>query len=206
MGSILKATIGRLPAYLRCLRSFDSVEHETVSAQEIASALGLGVVQVRKDLAAVSGSGKPKVGYDRAELVREIEAFLDLESRTLAILIGAGALGRALLACDGFAAYGIEISAAFDSEIDSEGELFGRPLLPMERIRSYCVEHDIRLGIITVSASDAQDACDMLVSCGVAGIWSFAPVSLSVPQGIIVKREDLALSLAHLRSLTSDRA
>lgn len=69
---IKRATIGRLPQYLRYISSLPQ-EITTVSATGIAKALDLGEVQVRKDLGAVCGAGRPRVGYDRAELTACLE-------------------------------------------------------------------------------------------------------------------------------------
>ena len=54
------------------------------------------------------------------------------------------------------------------------------------------------MGIITVPASEAQGVCDMMVECGIEAIWSFAPTHLIVPEGILVRNENMAFSLAML--------
>ena len=58
----------------------------------------------------------------------------------------------------------------------------------------------VKLGIITVGQGSAQDVCDRLVASGIEAIWNFAPCTLKVPAGIILKQENLALSLAHLNN------
>ena len=42
-------------------------------------------------------------------------------------------------------------------------------------------------------------ASDRLVQGGVEAIWSFAPGRVELPQGVTLKQENLALSLAHLK-------
>ncbi|MDO5576447.1 MAG: winged-helix domain-containing protein, partial [Fibrobacter sp.] len=59
---VSKAALGRIPMYLRYLKSLPK-DTGNISATAIAKNLGFGDVQVRKDLGAVCGSGKPKVGY-----------------------------------------------------------------------------------------------------------------------------------------------
>ena len=71
---VSKQTLQRLPAYLNYLRSPGGKTGKNVSATSIAEALGLNDVVVRKDLASVSSKGRPKVGYARAELIRELES------------------------------------------------------------------------------------------------------------------------------------
>ena len=112
--SIPRATLGRLPRYLQYLKSFPAAENATISATAIARGLSLGDVQVRKDLAAVSGAGKPKIGYEREKLIEDLEHYLGYDRLTNAVLVGAGKLGRALLDYDGFEAFGVKIIAGFD--------------------------------------------------------------------------------------------
>ena len=199
--SIPKATLGRLPQYLEYLRSLPEIR-STISATAIAKALSLGDVQVRKDLAAVSGAGKPKIGYETDKLITDIESHLGYERLTNAVLVGAGKLGRALLDYDGFEDCGVKIVAGFDCNetVLTKGT---KDILPIRDIEVYCREHDVKLGIITVGGGSAQDVCDKLVGSGIKAIWNFAPVTLKVPNGVLLKQENLALSLAYLKGQIS---
>ena len=202
--SIPKATLGRLPQYLQYLKSLPDETYATISATTIAKELSLGEVQVRKDLAAVSGAGKPKIGYERAKLICDLERHLGSERLTNAVLVGTGELGRALLDYDGFEEYGVKIVAGFDC--NGENLPLGahsKEILPMEDIGDYCQAHDVKLGVITISHGSAQDVCDKLVESGIAAIWNFAPCSLKVPEGVLLKQENLALSLAYLNNQIS---
>ena len=169
------------------------------SATAIAKALGLGEVQVRKDLSAVSGAGKPKTGYQVADLISALETQLGCHHKTQAVLVGAGELGRALLNYDGFGAYGTEIVAGFDVNPPAPNTWKGlRPIYSVSDLPAFLAAHTIPIGIITVPAGVAQQVCDALVKGGVQAIWSFAPVQLSVPESVILMQENLALSLAFL--------
>ena len=202
--SISKATLGRLPLYLQHLKSLPDAVGMTISATTIAKGLSLGDVQVRKDLAAVSGAGKPKVGYEKAKLIDDLERHLGYEKLTSAILVGAGKLGKALLDYDGFEEYGVKIVAAFDcnEQVIKRG-MREKAILPIKELETYCNEMDVRLGIITVGQGSAQDVCDRMVACGITAIWNFAPCALKVPASVILKQENLALSLAHLNNQIS---
>ena len=199
--SIPKATLGRLPQYLEYLRSLPEIRR-TISATAIAKALSLGDVQVRKDLAVVSGAGKPKIGYETDKLITDIESHLGYERLTNAVLVGAGKLGRALLDYDGFEDFGVKIVAGFDCNetVLTKGT---KDILPIRDIEVYCREHDVNLGIITVGQGSAQDVCDKLVESGIKAIWNFAPVTLKVPNEVLLKQENLALSLAYLNNQIS---
>lgn len=199
--SVSKATLGRLPQYLEYLRGL-SVARTTISSTAIARDLSLGDVQVRKDLAQVSGRGRPRVGYDREKLINDIERYLGHHGMTCAVLVGAGKLGRALLDFGGFEEYGIHIIAAFDC---NEKPIYigksEKPVLPIKHLGDFCAEHDIRIGIITTGQGSAEAVFDMMVECGIKAVWNFAPVTLKAPKGVVIKQENLALSLAYLNNL-----
>ncbi len=193
-----KATLGRLPAYLRYLKTI-SEKCDNVSSTAIAKAMGYGEVQVRKDLAAVSGKGKPKIGYEIAELIAQLEHCLGQQNKRNVVLIGAGKLGMALLDYEGFADYGLEISAAFDTRVQNrELSQNGKPILPMNELSNFCRQNNTTIGILAVPKNAAQEVCDTLVQSGITSVWSFAPVNLIVPDGVFLRQENLALSLAYL--------
>lgn len=196
--SVSKATLGRLPRYLALLRELSPDKVPYISATTISKELELGEVQVRKDLATISGAGRPRLGYTTRDLIEKLEDCLGYNKLTAAVLVGAGRLGRALLQYDGFKHFGVAIAAAFDSNeqvlnLDSKTEI-----LPMNQFESFCGKHNIRLGIITVGEGSAQDVCDQMVKSGIVAIWNFAPCKLHIPAGILLQNENLALSLAHL--------
>lgn len=198
--SIPKATLGRVPVYLRYVRGLPDEIDSTISATKIARGVFLGEVQVRKDLALISGRGKPRVGYERDKLICDLENCLGSEKMTNAILVGAGKLGRALLDYDGFEEFGVKIVAGFDCNDSILQTGKSKSILPIKEIEAYCADNDIKIGIITVGQGSAQEVCDRLVACGVKAIWNFAPCTLRVPPNVLLKHEELALSLAHLNS------
>ena len=195
---ISKAVLKRLPGYLSYLKSLNDCNSMYISATALANALGMGEVQVRKDLAAVSDGGRPKIGYLREALIEDIEQFLGYDNTTDAVLIGAGKLGQALLGYSGFDAYGLNILAAFDVAPVTETTEDGKPILPMDKLDSFCRTNKVLMGIITVPAKYAQDVCNQLIACGIKAIWNFAPTHLEVPKNILVQNENMATSLAVL--------
>jgi len=196
---ISKSVLKRLPGYLAYLKNMPEDAPAHISATALANALGMGEVQVRKDLALVSDGGRPKIGYLRESLVEDIEQFLGYDNTTDAVLIGAGKLGRALLGYKGFDEYGLNILAAFDANPEKEGvDESGKPILPLEKLHSFCRSNKVLMGIITVPSSHAQEVCDLLIANGVKAIWNFAPAHLEVPGNILVQTENMATSLAVL--------
>ena len=206
---ISKSVLKRLPGYLAYLKNMPEGSAPHISATALANALGMGEVQVRKDLAMVSDGGRPKIGYKREHLIDDIEQFLGYDNTTAAVLIGAGKLGQALLGYSGFDAYGLNILAAFDVAPTMEKTEEGKPIYPMEQLESFCRTHKVLMGIITVPQAYAQEVCDQLISYGVKAIWNFAPVHLDVPDHILVQAENMATSLAvlsmHLRAQMKEK-
>ena len=66
---VSKKLLNRLPGYLNHLKTLPQ-EAENVSASAIARALGLGEVQVRKDLAKISHTGRRRTGRSLDEVIR----------------------------------------------------------------------------------------------------------------------------------------
>ena len=195
---ISKAVLKRLPGYLSYLKSIQNPASPYISATALANALGMGEVQVRKDLALVSDGGRPKVGYFRESLIEDIEQFLGYDNTTDAILIGAGKLGQALCGYKGFDDYGLNILAAFDIAPEMSHTEEGKPIYPMSQLAEFCRVNKVLMAIITVPASGAQAVCDKLIAAGIKAIWNFAPTHLDVPDNILVQNENMATSLAVL--------
>ena len=168
--------------------------------------MGLNDVVVRKDLAAVSSLGRPKVGYIRLELIQELERFLGYDNTQDAILVGAGKLGQALLSYSGFPQYGLNILAAFDSDPALVGaQVAGKRILSVEKMGGLCRRVGVHIGIITVPGEHAQQVCDQLIDSGILAVWNFANAHLNVPEGILVQNENMAVSLALLSNHLKER-
>ena len=190
-------TLQRLPTYLNYLKSLD--DDGNISPTEIARALGLNDVQVRKDLSSVSSGGRPKVGYNIRGLILDLKEFLGYNAVNDAVMVGCGNLGRALMSYRGFREYGLRIVAGFDVSDDIVGEeVSGKPVLPLSGLPQYCRENGIRIGVITTPAQAAQKACDLLMEGGIKAVWNFAPAHITVGEGVLVQNENMACSLALL--------
>ncbi len=195
---ISRPMLERLPIYASCIEGMIERDAAYVSSAKIARELGFGEVQVRKELATVSGTGKPRVGYDAKKLLSDIKGFLGEGEPDEAIIIGAGRLGCALLGYGNFEDVGVRIRVAFDIS-NIELAVDDKRICPMSRFDSYCKENNVKIGIITVPAAAAQEACDLLVNAGIKAIWNFAPATLRVPSDVSVVNEKLAISLSQLR-------
>lgn len=199
--ALSKAVLERLSTYLHFLKSLPANAPENISATTIANELGLGDVQVRKDLASVSNLGRPRIGYIVSCLIDELEAVLGYNNSNDTVIVGAGKLGKALLAYEGFKNYGFNMVSAFDIDESKTGQTeTGKSIFPLSRFKEICKEKKIKIGVITVPSEQAQAVCDLMIESGILVIWNFAPTHLIVPKNIIVQNENMATSLALLSS------
>ena len=171
-----------------------------MSSAAIAQSLNLNPVLVRKDLSGVSSvTGKPHTGFEIDTLIKDLSEFLGYNNVDEAILVGVGSLGRLILTNKEFSSMGLDITVGFDKDPDLHGLQIGdKYILPMEKMESSVKRTGVKIGIITVPADQAQAVCDQMVNCGILAIWNFAFTLLNVPQGILVKNENLPSSLAVL--------
>ena len=192
-------SVRRFPSYLRILLQRKEAGERNISATQLSEELGLTSIQVRKDLASTGIEGKPKIGFSIDELIVAITHSLGWDNLTEALIIGAGNLGSALAAYDGFSAYGLKIVAIFDKDPSKIGKKIGElTILPVDTINQYIKDNRVTIAVIAVPANQAQATADMLVKCGIRGIWNFAPKNLKVPEYVVMQRTDLAASFAVL--------
>lgn len=200
MGKVQKMpTIRRLPTYLHKLNEMRRSGVEIVATPELARYMNLEAIVVRKDLAATGVTGQPGVGYKVVELIESIRSFLSWDNTSEAVLVGAGSLGSAILGYEGFEEYGLRIIAAFDADPDKVGTIIhDREVFDISRLAELTKRMHVPMGIICVPPDYAQYVADQLIAGGVRGIWSFANVSLKVPEDVVVQREVIAGGLAVL--------
>ena len=192
-------TLKRLPLYLRLLRTMQEEGNEYASGAVVARELGLDPIVVRKDLAITGAVGRPRLGFQMDEIIIAIEEFLGWSNTSDAILVGVGNLGTALLGYQGFEQHGMRIVAAFDSNPAIVGKtIHGKTILDFSELPTLARRMHVQIGVMTVTASVAQKVADSMIEGGIRGIWNFTPATLTVPEHVILQREDLASSLAVL--------
>ncbi|MCG6955867.1 MAG: redox-sensing transcriptional repressor Rex [Gemmatimonadetes bacterium] len=196
----------RLMLYHRYLAEARSRRALTnVTSAQIAEALDIDPTQVRKDLGSIGLRGRGRVGFDAAAVADAVRHVLGFDRTNLAIVVGAGHLGGALIAYGGFARYGLRIVAAFDSDPAKTGkELAGCPIRHTRGMRAFITKYRIRLAILATPAEGAQKVADRLVSAGIKAIWNFAPTRLALPKGVAVRDEHISLGLAQLAHYLTD--
>ena len=196
---IPKHTLRRLPLYMRAVRREADRGTVFISSETIAKEAQVHPVQVRKDLSVIKPSGRPGRGYFVNELKEVLEKIFGVQSVNQAVLIGFGKLGRAIVGYPGFKRYGLDIAAIFDNDANMIGKKEdGNTVFDVLDMPQYIRKNKIQVGILTVPAESAQWVADLLVSCGILAIWNFAPITIEVPERVMVKDEDLAAGLATL--------
>jgi redox-sensing transcriptional repressor len=213
--------VRRLSLYLRQLEAFKRKDQETVSSKQLGQSLNLTDAQVRKDLAYFGQFGHPGIGYRVDDLIAQVRRILGTDKTSNVLLVGAGNLGRALMAYNGFDAKGFRLVAVFDADPNKIGKRQGpfspspetgaeptadvvggekRTFLiqPLSELKATVEKFAIRLAIIAVPADHAQAVADQVVEAGIHGILNFAPVSLKLPADVAMNAVDLAVQLEQL--------
>ena len=186
----------RLPQYVRALGELLRRNVTVVSSQQLGTQLQMTPAQIRKDLSYFGRFGKQGRGYPVEYLMGELRRVLGLERKWNSCLIGVGRLGRAIISYPGFTPEGFNIVAAFDTSDSSPLQQVGQlAIQPIEELESTIKERDIRIGIVAVPATKAQDVINELVKCGIQAILNYAPVGLQVPEGIRLRNIDPILAL-----------
>ena len=198
-GTIPKAVVGRLSLYLRELQHLVDDGSATTSSSQLGRKLGFTDAQVRKDLAFFGHFGYPGIGYRCDELINAIRGILGTDRQWPIAMVGAGNLGRALLGYRGFKRQGFHIVAAFDEDPTKVGSLIeGVEVYHIDRLPEISRQHGVRLGLIAVPATAAQDVADRLVKAGIEGILNFAPATIRLPANVSDVGVDLAIELEQL--------
>ena len=192
--------IGRLPIYLRALNMMSEAGQEYTSSQELGQKLGIGSAQIRKDLSHFGEFGKQGTGYEINYLRDQIAKILNVDRDWPVALVGFGDLGQAIAHYGGFAAKGFHIQAIFDNDPAKIGrEVNGKVVYDVSEMTKVIQEQKIKIAIIAVPASVAQQVADKLVEAGVRAILNYAPITLSVPENVRVQYID---PVVHLQWMT----
>jgi len=190
------ATVSRLPVYLRVLVELAGAGEATVSSEELADAAGLTSAKVRKDLSALGSYGTRGIGYDVAELIDAIRSTLGLTQHWSILIAGVGNLGQALARYKGFAERGFRVAALLDVDPKKVGtRVADLEVRHLDELPAIVRTEGVAIGVIATPAPSAQDVADRMVRAGIRSILNFAPAMLSVPEGVTIRKVDLAIEL-----------
>ena len=192
--AISDAVIERLPLYYRDLLLLQDAGIDIISSEKLGERLGITPEQIRKDLTCFGAFGKKGVGYYVSELCQQIVEIIGLQQHWKVGIAGIGHLGWALANYKTFGRLGFRTTGLFDVDHRIIGQnVGGVEVTPISEMGE-----GIQIGIITTPAAVAQQVADQMVDAGIRGILSFAPLRLTVPDGIFVFREDLSIGLSRI--------
>jgi redox-sensing transcriptional repressor len=190
------ATVSRLPLYLRVLVELADQGEATVSSDVLADAVGVSSANVRKDLSHLGSYGTRGIGYDVAHLIHEIRRALGLTQHWSILIAGVGNLGQALARYKGFAERGFRVAALIDVDPAKVGNrIDGMEVRHLDELPKLVRAERVAIGVIATPATDAQDVADRMVQAGLRSILNFAPAMLTVPEGVTIRKVDLAIEL-----------
>jgi redox-sensing transcriptional repressor len=196
---ISEAVVRRLPIYLRYLHELNRQNVQTVSSSDLGHKLDLNPAQIRKDLAYFGEFGKKGIGYDVNYLIEKIRQILKLDQLILVALVGAGNLGRALSNYNAYLKDNMKIVAVFDAMESKVGDTINNlTVQPMSEMIPTIKSLNIRIGIITVPALEAQYVANEFVKAGIEAILNFAPAIIKVPNEIRIHNADFTTELQSL--------
>ena len=207
---ISDAVVKRLPIYLQVLNELKNREIQTISSQELGNRLDYNPAQIRKDLAYFGDFGRKGIGYEVDYLIDKIRQILKVNQTINVALIGAGNLGLALCNYNKYSKDNMQIVAVFDAHESKIGSTINNlTVQSIDQMADVIKQQQVRIGIITVPASEAQTVADQLVAAGIEAILNFAPTILRVPEEVKIQHVDFTkelLSLAYYLNNKEDEA
>lgn len=196
MRRIPEATVSRLPVYLRSLYELADTRTTTISSERLAAMAGVNAAKVRKDLSYLGSYGIRGVGYDVQYLLFQMSRELGLTQEWPVVIVGVGNLGHALANYGGFGERGFPVGALVDAAPERVGTMVGeRRIRHIDELPDIVGELGMAIGVVSTPAASAQEVVDRLVAAGVRAILNFAPASVNVPEGVSLRKVDLAVEL-----------
>ena len=192
--------ISRLPVYLRALQRMAEKGVKTTSSQDLGEHVGISAAQIRKDISQFGEFGKQGTGYSIAFLMDKLREILKVNRIWDVAIVGVGDMGHALARYQGFANRGFRVAMIFDNDASKIGQKVGEFTIQdaskmVERIRSA----KIKMAMMTVPASAAQEVADKLIQAGVKAILNYAPANINVPDSVHIQYID---PCTHLQRMT----
>ena len=87
-------------------------------------------------------------------------------------------------------------TVALDADPERHQEVVaGVDVRPFDDLEQIVAEQGVAIGVIATPAVAAQDVADRMVANGIRSILNFAPVVLSVPDDVDVRKVDLSIEL-----------
>ncbi|MEX2598806.1 MAG: redox-sensing transcriptional repressor Rex [Dehalococcoidia bacterium] len=191
-----EVVIERLPQYLRALTHLRGSGVEVISSQQLGELLQVTPAQIRKDLSYFGRFGKQGRGYSIPHLLDRLRHILGLDRTWNVAIVGIGRLGRSIISYPGFQPEGFRVVCAFDSDPRLVGQVAGGLMIhDFRNFKQVADREDVKIAIVAVPASVAQDVIEQLVEAGIRSILNYAPMSAIVQPGVHIRNVDPVVSL-----------
>jgi len=192
--------IGRLPVYLRALQQLADNGERTTSSHELGRMIGISAAQIRKDVSQFGEFGKQGTGYSIEFLIERLSDILKVNRVWNMAVVGIGDIGHAIANYNGFTNRGFRVALVFDNALQKIGQKVGEfEIQSTDHMVETIKQQKIKVAVLTVPASAAQETADQLVRAGVKAILNYAPISINVPDGVHVQYID---PVTHLQRMT----
>ncbi len=192
--------VGRLPLYLRALQRMAAEGRQVTSSQELGERLGISAAQIRKDLSQFGEFGKQGTGYSIDYLTEQLRRILKVDRDWDIAVVGAGEIGSALVRYRGFANRGFCVTMIFDNAPEKIGTKIGDFVVQdIANLEEAIRKDNIKIAMLAVPATAAQEVTDQLVKAGIKSILNYAPLSITVPPEVRVQYIDPSV---HLQRMT----
>ena len=170
---------------------------DTVSSTQIAKEICVDASQIAKDLSFIDIRGKTRIGYDVAELEKQLSDFLGFKQTHKAFMIGAGSLGGALIQDRGLMQYGLNIVAGFDTDEKVVGRTInGVPIYHIDELQRQQALYGTSIAVLAVTVERAQEVTDRVIDAGLKAIWNFTPYRIKPNREIVVQNTSIYAHLA----------
>ncbi len=91
---------------------------------------------------------------------------------------------------------GFRVAALIDVDPAKVGSrIDGMEVRHLDELPKLVRAERVAIGVIATPATDAQDVADRMVQAGLRSILNFAPAMLTVPEGVTIRKVDLAIEL-----------
>ena len=194
--SVPEVVILRLPLYIRALSQMSEEGQNVISSKTLGNRLQITPAQIRKDLSYFGRFGKQGRGYKVDSLIEELTNILGLNRQWNSCIVGVGRLGKAIINYPGFVPEGFKIISAFDNDPSMIGKTVNEiQILPMDKIKSAVKQNDIKIAILAVPATVAQNVITELLNTNIKAILNYAPIAPKVPETLVLRNIDPVISL-----------
>ena len=192
--------IGRLPLYLRALERMANNGEIVTSSKELGEGVGISAAQIRKDISQFGEFGKQGTGYNIKFLIEKLREILNIDRVWDVAIIGAGDIGHGVARYQGFLERGFRVTLAFDNDPKKIGSKIGDiQVQDIDKMVDAINESNVKVAMIAVPAKYAQNVADELAKTQVKAILNYAPLTITVPEGVRVQYIDPA---THLQWMT----